>query len=119
MSAVQLEEARWSALERRIEQLEKLVASQALAESPEFTKAATYLPSVFRLINAAGDLRSQHYSPYWRDAEVRAMVIALHRQMTIKDAVAAIAAEVGEERAPSKSALQRMWKQLDHMRGAA
>lgn len=119
MSVVQIEEARWAALEKRIEQLEKLLASHAMTESPAFIEAATFLPSVFRLINAAGELRSQHYSKYWHDLEVRAMVIALHRQVTIKDAVAAIAAEVGADRAPSKSALQRMWKQLDHMRGAA
>ncbi|MDP2131918.1 MAG: hypothetical protein U0975_09765 [Erythrobacter sp.] len=119
MSVVQTDEDRWSALERRILQLERLIASQALAESPEFTKAATFLPSVFRLIKDSGNLRSQHYSPYWHDQEVRAMMIALHRQVTIADAVEAIAREVGVERAPSKSALGRIWKQLDAARGAA
>lgn len=119
MSALQAENDRWAALEQRISQIERLLASQALAESPEFTKAATFLPSVFRLINAAGEQRSQHYSPYWHDQEVRALIIALHRQMTIAKAVDAIAHEVGVDRAPSKSALARMWKQLDLARGAA
>jgi hypothetical protein len=119
MSVVQIEEARWNALERRLEQLEKLIASQALAESPEYARAATFSPPVFRLINDEGNLRSQHYSPYWQDPDVRSLMIRLHRQMTIKQAVAAIAAEVGEDRAPSKSALARVWKQLDHVRGAA
>jgi hypothetical protein len=119
MSALRLENDRWEALERRLSQLERLLASQALAESPEFTKAATFLPSMFRLINESGDLRSQHYSPYWHDQEVRALMIALHRQTTIAKAVDAIAGQVGAERAPSKSALGRVWKQLDHVRGAA
>lgn len=48
-----------------------------------------------------------------------ALIIALHRQTTIAQAVDLIAQQVGEERAPSKSALGRMWKQLDMVRGAA
>jgi hypothetical protein len=119
MNVVQIDQERWNALERRIAQLERLIVSQAMAESPEFTKAATFAPSVFRLINDIGELRSQHYSKYWHDEEVRAMIIALHRQTTIAKAVEAIAREVGAERAPSKSALARIWKQLDLTRGAA
>ena len=119
MSALQAEESRWQALERRMDQLERLMASHAMTQSPAFAEAATFAPSVFRLINQAGELRSQHYSPYWHDQEVRAMIIALHRQTTIAQAVDLIAQQVGEERAPSKSALQRIWKQLDMTRGAA
>ena len=110
---------RWSMLEKRLDQLERLITSQSMVESPEFIKAATYAPPVFRLIRGDGKPRSQRYSPYWQDHEVRALMISLHRQMTLSDAVAAIADEVGADRAPSRTALQRIWKQLDKARGAA
>ena len=110
---------RWSMLEKRLDQLERLITSQSMVESPEFTKAATYAPPVFRLIRGDGKPRSQRYSPYWQDHEVRALMISLHRQMTLCDAVAAIADEVGADRAPSRTALQRIWKQLDKARAAA
>lgn len=119
MSGLRIEEERWVALERRISQIERLLVSQSLAESADFAKAATFAPPVFRLLNDEGHLRSQHYSRYWHDQEVRALIIALHRQTTIAKAVEAITAQVGEERAPSKSALGRIWKQLDEVRGAA
>ncbi len=110
---------RWAMLEKRLDQLERLITSQAMVETPEFTKAATYAPPVFRLIRGDGKPRSQRYSRYWLDHEVRALMISLHRQMTLSDAVAAIAEEVGPERAPSRTALQRIWKQLDKARSAA
>ena len=106
-------------LEKRLDQLERLISSQAMVETPEFTKAATYAPPVFRLIRGDGKVRGQRYSPYWLDHEVRALMISLHRQLTLSDAVAAIAEEVGLERAPSRTALQRIWKQLDKARSAA
>ena len=110
---------RWAMLEKRLDQLERLISSQAMVETPEFTKAATYAPPVFRLIRGDGKVRGQRYSPYWLDHEVRALMISLHRQLTLSDAVAAIAEEVGLERAPSRTALQRIWKQLDKARSAA
>ncbi|MEL7681109.1 hypothetical protein AAG602_08075 [Citromicrobium bathyomarinum] len=110
---------RWAMLEKRLDQLERLITSQAMVETPEFTKAAAYAPPVFRLIRGDGKLRGQRYSRYWLDHEVRALMISLHRQLTLSDAVAAIAEEVGPERTPSKSALQRIWKQLDKARSAA
>ncbi|MEL7706550.1 hypothetical protein AAG593_09470 [Citromicrobium bathyomarinum] len=110
---------RWAMLEKRLDQLERLISSQALVETPEFTKAAAYAPPVFRLIRGDGKLRKQRYSPYWLDHEVRALMISLHRQVTLNDAVAAIAEQVGPDRAPSRTALQRIWKQLDKARSAA
>lgn len=110
---------RWAMLDKRLDQLERLITSQEMVETPEFTKASTFAPPVFRLIKGDGKLRKQRYSKYWQDHEVRALMIALHRQMTLANAVEEIAASVGSERAPSKSALGRIWKQLDKARGAA
>lgn len=110
---------RWAMLDRRLDQLERLISSQAMVESDEFTKAVTFAPPVFRLIKSDGQVRKQAYSRYWRDHEVRGLMIALHRQMTLDDAVDEISAQVGCDRTPSRSALQRIWKQLDKARGAS
>ncbi len=48
-----------------------------------------------------------------RDPAVAKLAAAYHRRMTIQEAAARIALEVGEERAPSWSALQRHWAKLD------
>lgn len=50
---------------------------------------------------------------FWTDLEVRRLVMELHRQVTVQEALAEIAAHVGEERTPSKSALARAWKRID------
>lgn len=50
---------------------------------------------------------------FWSDVEVRRLVIATHRQMTVQEALAHITAAVGPQRTPSKSALARVWKRLD------
>lgn len=50
---------------------------------------------------------------FWSDLDVRRMVIATHRQMTIEEARARIASKLGADRTPSKSALARAWKRLD------
>lgn len=50
---------------------------------------------------------------FWADLDVRRLVIELHRQVTIKEALVEIAAHVGPARTPSKSALARAWKRLD------
>ncbi|MDZ7895019.1 MAG: hypothetical protein U5M50_08765 [Sphingobium sp.] len=66
------------------------------------------LPDQARLINMG------NYPPkIWRDEAVRNAVMAKHRRMTIAEAVEQIREEFGAERAPSKSALQRMWKKMD------
>lgn len=109
----------WSRLERRIEQLERLLGSQAMAETPEYAVAITYAPSVFRLYHDDGRLRGQRYPNFWGDLEVRRAATALHRQVTIAQAVEQLNAEFGAGRAPSRSALHRYWKQLDKTRGTA
>lgn len=107
----------WRRMEQRIVDLERLLQSQAMAESPSYAVAITYAPSVFRLERPDGTLRSQRYAKCWADVPVREAVIALHRQMTIAQAVEEIAARFGVVRAPSRSALHRIWKQLDLIRG--
>lgn len=109
---------RWAMLEKRLDQLERLITSQAMVTSDAFTEAATYAPPVFRLIKGDGMRRKQKYSSYWIDMDVRGAMVRLHRQMTLKQAVATMVEEFGEERAPSRSALGRIWKQLDTVRAA-
>lgn len=50
-----------------------------------------------------------------RDPAVAELAAAYHRRMTIQEAAARIALEIGEERAPSWSALQRHWAKLDQL----
>lgn len=108
----------WGAtMERRICHLERLLGAQEMAETTPYARAITYAPPVFRLHHADGRLRGQRYSPYWHDLAIREAIIARHRQMSIAQAVTEIAAEFGAARAPSKSALHRLWKLLDQTRG--
>jgi hypothetical protein len=50
---------------------------------------------------------------FWGDRDVREMAIALHRQVTVAEALQLIADKVGPDRTPSKSALHRAWKRMD------
>ncbi|WP_337846211.1 hypothetical protein [Sphingomonas sp.] len=59
-------------------------------------------------------LGSYHRNPdFWGDVAVRELVIETHRQMTLDAARQHIAARVGAERTPTRSALARCWKRLD------
>lgn len=69
--------------------------------------------ALFGARNADGSPRKQRYPDCWFDLPVREAVIALHRQTSIAKAVAQLVEKFGEGRAPSKSALARIWKQLD------
>jgi len=50
---------------------------------------------------------------FWSDFEVRHIIIALHRQIRLKEIQALISAAYGPERTPSKSAVARFWVCLD------
>lgn len=50
---------------------------------------------------------------FWSDLEVRRLVLAHHRQMTVEQSRSAIRQAVGADRTPSKSALARVWQRLD------
>jgi len=90
------ESVRIAALEQRVDQLECMIAAPTLPLRYE-----------------DGKIRNQRYPDFWPDLPVRKAVIALYRQVTIAEAVRRIVAEFGKDRAPSKSALQRCWKQID------
>lgn len=92
-----------SSIYDRLARLEEMVSNLLQKVSDQ-----TSLPDQARLINMG------NYPPkIWRDEAVRAAVLAKHRRMTIAEAVKQIGEEFGAERAPSKSALQRMWKKMD------
>lgn len=60
------------------------------------------------------DPSSHHrYPKCWHDRPVRDAVIRMHRTTTIDGARAKLVAEFGEDRAPSASALHRIWQRID------
>jgi plasmid stability protein len=66
---------------------------------------------VLAYLPAIGSVRRN--PSFWSDIEVRRLVVAHHRQMTVDEARDVIRAAVGDERTPSRSALARAWKRLD------
>lgn len=56
----------------------------------------------------------RHRRPsFWSDADVRRLLIAEHTFLTLDQARARLIELVGEERAPSRSAIHRFWQLLD------
>lgn len=92
----------WVRMERRIEQLEKLVSSQRLVLSQEYATAVAYAPAVMAKTRPDGTpVLRQSRPKFWADVEVRQALIARHRQMQIDQAVQEVADEFGQERTPS------------------
>lgn len=60
--------------------------------------------------------KSQRHANFWHDLEVRGMVLATYRQMTVDQARAMILERCGADRTPSRSSLHRFWQQLDRLR---
>jgi len=54
---------------------------------------------------------------FWRDIQVRTLLVSLHREMTIADARAVCEAQFGAARTPSHSAIGRCWQQIDRIAG--
>lgn len=99
--------AAFEALERRVSALELRLSG--VAPSDDLLSAqATLL-----LRHADGSLRLQRNPKYWNDLPVREAAIASHRKSTIAEAVAQLVAQFGKDRAPSTSALQRLWAKID------
>lgn len=61
--------------------------------------------------------RRQRRPNFWPDIEVRELLTAFHRQVTIDGVRAVCAAKFGAARTPSKSAVARYWLVLDKVRG--
>lgn len=95
-----------SALADRVDRLERTVS--ALRASKTSAKLTLYGAT-----HPDGRRKNQRFAKCWYDVPVRAEIIDLHRTMPIRKAVAELEAKFGKERAPSASALQRIWKQLD------
>jgi hypothetical protein len=50
---------------------------------------------------------------FWRDQEVRALLLSLWRTTTLDDARRQAVAQFGDSRAPSRAAIGRLWKAMD------
>ncbi len=50
---------------------------------------------------------------FWPDLDVRLLLTAMHRQMTLAQSLDVVARLLGAERAPSRSAVHRYWQALD------
>jgi hypothetical protein len=53
---------------------------------------------------------------FWADVPVRDLLISMHRQTTLEEALAICRKRFGDERTPSRSALGRLWLGMDHGR---
>lgn len=54
---------------------------------------------------------------FWPDGPVRNQAIELYRMMTLDKAVAVLCERFGQDRAPSRSSLNRFWLRLDSFNG--
>lgn len=106
----------WEAQSRRLDQLEKLMNMVIRQQSPEFTRAAAYAPSILRLRDGEGRRLRNRRPLWWHDLPVRSAVLEHHRQMTIDQARNLILRQFGSERCPSRSSIGRAWRQFDEMR---
>lgn len=57
----------------------------------------------------------RRYPKFWSDVEIRERALTYHRQMTLREALERMQAEIG--RSPSASALHRFWIKLDRQVG--
>jgi len=109
---------RWSEFDTRLRELERALRfSQATgatalldggdgAAGRPFADAVTHLPI----------WKDGKRPRWWGDREVRAFIIASHRQITIDQCREALIARVGVDRTPPRSSLGRFWQQFDKAR---
>lgn len=95
-------EARLAALESAGRRLNKLVS-----EPLETAMALGHAADVW-----FGQKRAAR-PKFWGDFEVRSLVLATYRQMTVDQARDYIRARCGEARTPSRGSLHRFWQRLD------
>jgi hypothetical protein len=101
-------------LVQRIELLERAMGSRTMVGDPEFAKALTYTPAIFRHRHGSGRVRNKRFPSFWGDMEVRQALISMHRQMTIDRVHAELRNKFGENRTPSRSAIGRFFKDYDN-----
>jgi hypothetical protein len=92
---------------------------QGKVDTPAYTRALAYAPTILFLDKADGTRKRQARPRWWYDLEVRSAIIEHHRQMPVRVAVEVIRNIYGRERAPSSSSLGRFWQQLDEVRAAS
>lgn len=109
----------WELMEARVRQIEKMMGLQRKVDSPAYTRALAYAPTILFLDKADGSRKRQTRPRWWYDLEVRSAAIEHHRQMPIDVAVTVIRNYFGKERTPSRSSLARFWLQLDEVRAAS
>jgi len=105
---------RMRALERAI-RLNGLTGATALLDGEGGKTAQPFADAVTHLPLWTSGKRPK----FWSDREVRAFVIAAHRQMTIDECCAAIIVRFGTARAVPRTTLGRFWKLLDRVRGGS
>ncbi|EQB31518.1 hypothetical protein M529_14465 [Sphingobium ummariense RL-3] len=105
-------------LRQKVEYMSAILDAHKAWTNPAMPQALPRSPTVFRYTDAQGNVRRQRYSKWHHDEPVMAAVVALHRRMTISDAVAKLQEQFGISRAPSRSSLGRFWKEaLDPLAG--
>ncbi|PTS73828.1 hypothetical protein DBR17_17940 [Sphingomonas sp. HMWF008] len=104
--------ARWSAMEGRLKQVERALTTHEAIDSARFARTLAILPNILFLDHDDGRQRRQSRPRWWGDLEVREAVVATHRQATVDAACALLSARYGD-RAPTRSSLARFWLQLD------
>ncbi|MBA4050956.1 MAG: hypothetical protein C0472_03555 [Erythrobacter sp.] len=98
-------------LEERVERLEAAVAAgRPDRDSGELALFGPTWPD--------GRKRTQRFPKYWHDRDVREAVIRLHRTMTIDQALGELVSRFGHDRSPSRTALHRVWQQIDEAKTA-
>ncbi|HEX7821082.1 MAG TPA: BRO family protein [Sphingobium sp.] len=102
----------WELMERRIEQLERLLTMQERVETTAYARVTTYTPSLLDMKHDGSQRLRQRRFRWWHDVEVREAAIRHHLQMTIDQARLQISVEFGAARAPSRSSLGRFWLTL-------
>jgi len=101
----------WAVMRERLEVLETAVRAQITVteQHKSFAAALAHLPIWSRKRNQRPG--------WWRDVEVRTLLVACHRQMTIDQCRMVLRELVGPDRTPSRSSMGRFFQRLDAARG--
>lgn len=103
----------WRRAAQRARHIDAMTGLKKLLESDDFARASTHMPNILFLNRGDGRRRYIRYPSWWHDLPVRQMVISLHRQCTIDQAIALITEKFGNYRTPSRSSVGRAWRNFD------